>query len=142
MAKKTVILLVEDDNLLIRMYQEKFTRDGYKINIALNGEEGFRKLEEERPALILLDVMMPKMDGFEVLKRIKADQSMKNIPVILLTNLGGEDDARKGLEMGAVAYLVKSEYTPGEVVAKVKEILAGYAHGKVPEVAKVKKKSK
>ncbi len=123
MPKETIILLVEDDNLLIRMYQDKFVRDGYKVNVALNGEEGLVKLKEEKPDLILLDIMMPKMDGFETLKHIKSNSETKGVPVILLTNLGGQDDAKKGLEMGAVAYLIKSEYTPDEIVEKVKEIL-------------------
>ncbi len=140
MAEKNKILLVEDDDLLVRMYQDKFTRDGNKITVALDGEEGLAKLREERPDLILLDILMPKMDGYEMLKRVKADPELKSIPVILLTNLGGQDDPRKGLEMGAVAYLIKSDYTPDQVVAKVKEILAGYTHDKVlPKVAEKEK---
>lgn len=123
MPEETIILLVEDDNLLVRMYQDKFVRDGYKVNVASNGEEGLVKLKEQKPDLILLDIMMPKMDGFEMLKRIKADPKTKGVPVILLTNLGGQDDAKKGLEMGAVAYLIKSDYTPDEIAEKVKEIL-------------------
>lgn len=124
MDQKPVVLLIEDDNLLVRMYQDKFTQDGYKVNVALDGEEGLAKLKEEKPTLILLDIMMPKVNGFEALKKIKADPDCKSIPVILLTNLGGQDDAKHGLEMGAVAYMIKSDYTPDQVVAKVKEILA------------------
>lgn len=124
MAQEPVILLIEDDNLLVRMYQDKFTQDGYQVNVALDGEDGLIQLKEEKPNLILLDIMMPKMNGFEALKKIKADPDFKNIPVILLTNLSGQDDAKKGLEMGAVAYLIKSDHTPDQIVAKIKEILA------------------
>jgi len=133
MAQKSVVLLIEDDNLLVRMYQDKFTGDGYKVVVALDGENGLAKLKKEKPTLVLLDIMMPKMNGFEVLKKIKADPSSKNIPVILLTNLGGEDDAKKGLEMGAVAYLIKSDYTPDEVIAKIKEILSASTRDEIPE---------
>ena len=99
----------------------------------MDGENGLAKLKKEKPTLVLLDIMMPKMNGFEVLKKIKADSSSKNIPVILLTNLGGEDDAKKGLEMGAVAYLIKSDYTPDEVIAKIKEILSASTRDEIPE---------
>ena len=133
MAQKSVVLLIEDDNLLVRMYQDKFTGDGYKVVVALDGENGLAKLKKEKPTLVLLDIMMPKMNGFEVLKKIKADPSSKNIPVILLTNLGGEDDAKKGLEMGAVAYLIKSDYTPDEVIAKIKEILSASTRDEISE---------
>lgn len=133
MAEKSVVLLIEDDNLMVRMYQDKFTGDGYQVNVALDGEEGLAKLKKEKPVLILLDVMMPKMNGFEVLEKIKADPDTKKIPVILLTNLSGEDDAKKGLEMGAVAYLIKSDYTPDQVAAKVKEILAASTRDQIPE---------
>ena len=140
MDKKTKILLVEDDNLLVRLYQDKLERDGYEVDVALNGEECLAKAEEgEKPDLILLDVMMPKMDGFETLKHLKAHPDKKNIPVILLTNLGGEDDAKRGLEMGAVAYMIKSDYTPDEVVTKVKEIIAGYTRdNNIPKAAEKK----
>jgi len=139
MAQKSIVLLIEDDNLLVRMYQDKFTVDGYKVVVALNGEEGLAKIKKEKPTLILLDIMMPKLNGFEVLKKIKADPETKSIPVVLLTNLGGQDDAKKGLEMGAVAYLIKSDYTPDETVAKVKEILAGYSPDRdIPKAAEKK----
>lgn len=136
MVQKSVLLLIEDDDLLVRMYQDKFTQDGYKVGVALNGEEGLTKLKEEKPDLVLLDIMMPKMNGFEFLKNIKADTDSKNIPVILLTNLSGQGDAKKGLEMGAVAYLIKSNFTPDQIVSKIKEILAASTRDKtIPEAA-------
>ena len=120
------ILLVDDDKLMVKMYQGKFEDDGYTIEVATNGEEGLAKTEEFNPDLILLDVMMPKVNGFEMLKKLKAKQQTKKIPVILLTNVGGDEDAKRGLSMGAVAYLVKAHYDVKDIVKKVKEILGGY----------------
>lgn len=128
------ILIVDDDLIYIRIYQLKLKSDGHTVETANNGEEAIQKVNEFKPDLILLDIMMPKIDGFEVLKQLKANPETKTIPVILLTNLGGEEtDTLKGIELGAVAYLVKSSYTPKEVVEKVKEILAGYSRN-IPEV--------
>ena len=131
------VLLVEDDPLMVRMYQRKLLSDNYDVGVAVNGEEGLVKIRSFRPDLILLDIMMPKLNGLEVLERMKADPTVAHIPVIILTNLGGsQDDVDRGLELGAVAYLVKSAYRPDEVVKKVKEVLAGYTRSKeIPEAA-------
>lgn len=118
------ILIVEDDSLLSNMYAAKFKKDGFDVSTAGNGEEGLAKIQSEKPDIILLDIMMPKMNGLEVLEKVKADNALKSIPVILLTNLArGEDDVNKGLELGAVAYLVKSKVTPVEVVTKIKQVI-------------------
>lgn len=123
------ILLVDDDPLLVRMYQTKFELDGNTVEYASNGEECLAKAESFSPDLILLDIMMPVMDGLTALKKLKEDSSTKNIPVIMLTNVSVSDtETAKGLEIGAVAYLVKASYTPKEVVQKVKEILGGVVH--------------
>ena len=136
MKRKPIILLIEDDNLLQRMYQDKFEKEGYKVNLAVDGEEGLVKMKEERPDLVVLDVMMPNMNGFEVLENMKECTDGANIPVVLLTNLSGEEDAKKGLEMGAVAYLIKSENTPDHIAAKIEEILSAYTRDMdVPDVA-------
>lgn len=131
------ILLVEDDPLMVRMYQRKLLNDGYEVEVALDGEEGLVKVRSFRPDLMLLDIMMPKLNGLQVLERIKSDPTIARTPVIILTNIGGStEDINRGLELGAVAYLVKSYYRPDEVVAKVKEVLAGYTKGKeVPKAA-------
>ena len=131
------ILLVEDDPLMMRMYQRKLVNDGYDVAVAVNGEEGMVKIRSFHPDLVLLDIMMPKLNGLQVLERTKADPTIASIPIIILTNLGGsEEDIEHGLELGAVAYLVKSAYRPDEVISKVKEILLGYTHGKeVPQAA-------
>ena len=118
------ILLVEDDPLMVRMYQRKLLNDNYEVNVAVNGEEGLVKIRSFQPDLVLLDIMMPKLNGLQVLERLKADSTISHIPVIILTNLGGsQEDIERGLELGAVAYLVKSAYRPDEVIAKVKEVL-------------------
>lgn len=131
------ILLVEDDSLMLRMYQRKLVSDGYEVEVAINGEEGLVKIRSFRPDLMLLDIMMPKLNGLQVLERMKADPTTAKIPVIILTNLGGsQEDIERGLELGAVAYLVKSAYRPDEVVAKVKEVLSAYTRGKeIPQAA-------
>jgi len=136
------IFLVEDDPLMIRMYEKAFKLSGYEIEMAFDGEEALAKLQtmKPKPTLILLDIMMPKLSGFDVLRNIKQNADLKSIPVVALTNLAGKEDAEKALELGAVLYLVKSQYDPKQVVDKVKEILAGYTRKEnVPEV-KVKTK--
>ena len=138
----TKIYIVEDDPLMSRMYEKAFRLNGYDVELAFDGEEGLKKLTAmaEKPTIMLLDIMMPKMSGFDVLKALKEDKDLKKLPVIALTNLAGKDDAEKALSLGAVLYLVKSQYDPKEVVEKVKEIIAGYDHGgNAPEV-KVKTK--
>lgn len=127
------VLLIDDDPLLARMYQAKFVIDGYQTETASDGEEGVAKAQSGKPNLILLDIMMPKMNGLDVLKKLKEEESTKKIPVILLTNLSTDTHVQEGLDLGAVAYLVKADYTPKEVVQKVKEILAGYT-SEVPPV--------
>lgn len=131
------LFIAEDDPLMIRMYERAFRLGGHELAMAGDGEEALANLEkmDPKPSLILLDVMMPKLSGFDVLRKIKADEKLKSIPVILLTNLAGQADAEKGLELGAVTYLVKSQYDPKQVVAKVEEIMKASVHGQeVPDV--------
>ncbi len=128
----TKILIVEDDPLMSRMYQKIFTFDGYDVVMAADGQEGLDKAREVKPTLMLLDVMMPKMNGLEVLTKIKADPETKTIPVVMLTNLAGQQDAEAALAKGAVKYIIKSEHEPSEVSGMVKEILAGYTRNDVP----------
>ncbi|MCX6784595.1 MAG: response regulator [Candidatus Komeilibacteria bacterium] len=123
MTDQKTILLVEDEEMLANMYEIKFKKDGYQLLKALDGEAGLALAKEKNPNIILLDVIMPKMDGFSVLRQLRADEKTKNIPVILLTNLGQDEDIKKGQELGANGYLVKANLTPAEVVAKVKELL-------------------
>lgn len=117
------ILLIEDDVFLASIYQKKFEMEGFKISVSDNGEKGLADAKKKKPRLILLDILLPKLDGFAVLQKLKADSDTKNIPVILLTNLGQKDDVEKGLEAGAVDYLIKAHFKPSEIVDKVKEVL-------------------
>jgi CheY-like chemotaxis protein len=128
------ILIIEDDALLSRMYQIVFTSSHYEVEVANNGETGLEKAREIKPNLILLDIMMPKLNGLEVLKRLKADPDTKDIPVVVLTNLAGSGDVQAALELGAVRYIVKSQNKPNQVDEIVRGILAGYTRNEVPEV--------
>ena len=126
------ILVVEDDPLMSRMYQKIFTFEGYEVEMASDGQEGLDKARVVKPTLMLLDVMMPKLNGLQVLEKLKLDPETKGIPVIMLTNLAGEQDAESALSKGAIKYIIKSEHDPKEVADMVKEILAGYTRGDIP----------
>ncbi len=119
------IIIVEDDEMLQGMYGQKFQMEGYQVFSAFNGADGMKMIEAEKPDIILLDVIMPKMDGFVALKKIRkhSDSVIANTPVILLTNLGQEEDVRKGRELGANDYFIKANHTPQDVLDKVKALL-------------------
>src|SRR3989344_2392978 len=140
------IFLVEDDPLMVNLYERAFKLSGYEVEIAFDGQEALRKLKKMKPSptLILMDVMMPVMNGLDALKEIKQNptfENFKRLPVVMLTNLAGQEDAEKALSLGAITYLVKSQYEPKEGVAKIKEIAAGYTRDKnVPEVKVAVKK--
>lgn len=119
--KKLKILVVEDDPFIQEMYRRKLMEMGYFVSLACSGKEGLNCLEKELANLILLDVVMPVMNGFEMLEILKKDDVYKKIPVILLTNLSQQEDIRKGLVLGAVDYMVKAHFTPSEVVEKIKK---------------------
>ncbi|OGZ18020.1 MAG: hypothetical protein A2V72_02045 [Candidatus Nealsonbacteria bacterium RBG_13_37_56] len=120
MAKK--ILIIEDDRFLRKVIVKKLSKEKYKIVEAIDGEEGLRLAQLENPDLILLDLVLPQMDGFEVLEKIKNNESISKIPVIILSNLGGGDKISKGLKMGAADFLVKAELNPGEIVLKIEAV--------------------
>lgn len=117
------VLIIEDDPLISRMYQKIFTFEKYEVEMAKDGQEGLDKARQTKPSVILLDVMMPKMNGLQVLERLKADPATKSIPVLILTNLSGQLDAETAISKGAVKYIVKSEHEPKEVADIVKKIL-------------------
>jgi len=119
------VLLVEDDSFLRDICCKKLLKEGFNVAIAVDGEEAVKKIDEFRPAIVLLDIILPAMDGFEVLKAIRShkDKTVKNIPVIMLTNLGQEEDNRKALDLGANDYLVKAHFTTEEIVEKIKSRL-------------------
>ena len=120
---KTHVLVVEDDVFLAQIYQKKFEMEGFKVSWADNGEKGWQEIKKKKPDIVLLDILLPKIDGFAVLEKLKADAETTNIPVILLTNLGQKEDVEKGLEKGARDYLIKAHFKPSEVVAKVRKVL-------------------
>jgi DNA-binding response OmpR family regulator len=122
MNKKT-ILLVEDDVFVSDIYQMKISSEGFEVILAENGLEAIKKLENKIPDLILLDIIMPYMDGTETLKKIKSEKKWEKIPVILLTNLSEKEKVEEALKMGADDYLIKSHFTPSEVISKIKEVL-------------------
>lgn len=119
------ILIVEDDEILAKMYLKKLEHEGFTVENAYSGEEGLKAVNKEKPDLILLDIMMPGIDGFAVVKQLKADDNTKNIPIIILTNLGTSqifvDEAKM---LGVNEYLVKYKTSASEVVTKIKEELS------------------
>lgn len=121
MAKK--ILFIEDESALQKAATQVLTEEGYQVFSALDGETGLEQAQREHPDLILLDLIVPKKDGFEVLQELKKDSATQNIPVIILSNLEGSADIQKALELGATTYLVKTNYRLEEVVEKIKQTL-------------------
>jgi two-component system alkaline phosphatase synthesis response regulator PhoP len=123
MPNGKTILIVDDDLTLREMYVARLQAEGFNVDSAKDGEEAIKKAKENNPSVILLDIMMPKINGLDVLKMLKTDESTKGIPVLLLTALIQDIDKAKGLSSGADDYIVKSETMPGEVIEKVKAAL-------------------
>jgi DNA-binding response OmpR family regulator len=120
-AKK--ILLTEDEEFIARAYRDGLMRAGFHVRVASGGEEAIRMLREEKPDMLLLDLIMAGVNGFEVLEQMQNDQELRKIPVMILSNLGQESDVKKGKELGAVDYLVKSDFSMKQVIDKVRENL-------------------
>ncbi|HBB36709.1 MAG: Response regulator DrrA [Candidatus Moranbacteria bacterium GW2011_GWC1_45_18] len=118
--EKKKILVIEDDRSLQNALVEIITQEGFASESALDGEEGLAKIRTFAPDLILLDIILPKKDGFEVLAEIKKDEAMKNIPVLILTNLEEVDNVQKALDLGATNYMVKSDFSLKDVVEKIR----------------------
>ena len=118
------ILIIEDDKFLRELMVQKLTKEGFDIIEAVDGEEGFKKVKSEKPGLVLLDLILPGIDGFGVLSKIKADSETAKIPVIILSNLGQREDVERGMSLGAVDYLIKAHFTPGEIIEKIKNAIA------------------
>ena len=119
------ILIIEDDRYISKMYQLKLSLDGFNVQVAENGKIGLERVKDFGPDIILTDILMPEMDGFEVIESVKSDQETSKIPILIMSNLGQEDHIQKGLALGALGYIVKSQITPSGVVDKIKEALAG-----------------
>ena len=122
-SKEAKILLAEDDKYICRAYKDGLERAGFQVLVAFDGVEAMQKVRSEKPDLILLDLIMPVKNGFEMLEELKKDPAFKRIPVIILSNLGQDSDREKGKSLGAVDYLVKSDFSMKEVIRKVREHL-------------------
>jgi len=123
MEPKKTILIVEDDKFLRELISRKHSGEGFDALEAVDGEEGIKKIKEEKPDLVLLDLILPGIDGFEVLARLREDPEISSIPVIILSNLGQREEVEKGLKLGAIDYLIKAHFTPGEIIEKIKNAL-------------------
>lgn len=120
---KPLIALIEDDTFLAGLYVTKLTMEQFEVKLAMDGVEGLKMIQEIKPDLVLLDIRLPKLDGFEVLKQLRASPPLKQLPIILLTNVGTRADVERGLALGANYYIIKAHFLPSEVVAKIKEFL-------------------
>lgn len=120
---KNTILIIEDDKFLRDLITQKLQREGFATTEAMDGEEGLKVARENKPDLILLDLILPGIDGFEILKRIKNDKTTAQIPVIVLSNLGQKEDMNRAISLGAEDFMVKAHFTPGEIIMKIKSIL-------------------
>ena len=118
------ILLIEDDPFLIDIYSQKFKNGGFNIIVAENATKAFQFLEQEVPNVILLDIVLPQMDGWAVLKKIRANKNWDSCFIVIFSNLSQKEEVEKGLKLGANRYLIKSQHTPLEVVKEVETILA------------------
>jgi DNA-binding response OmpR family regulator len=116
------ILLVEDDPFLVDIYTTKFKEAGFPIEVAIDGSQALKKIEEKKPDLILLDIVLPRLDGWEILKGLRDDKKLSDLKVVILSNLGQKSEIDKAFALGATQYLIKAHYTPSEVVEEVKKI--------------------
>lgn len=121
--KKYKVLIIEDEDLVARMYQKSLEFDDFEVEVAIGGNEGYAAIKQSKPDLILLDIMMPEPNGMDVLEKIKKDPETKNIPVIMLTNLSGEYDAKLAISKGATDYWVKKDSSPINLAKRIKEKL-------------------
>ena len=115
------ILIVEDEELMITILQKKLVKEGYNISVAKDGVEGIEKMRQIKPDLILLDIVMPRMGGLEVMQEMRKDKELENIPVIIISNSGQPVELDKAKELGAKDWLIKTEFDPQEVLKKIKK---------------------
>ncbi|PIS05013.1 MAG: response regulator [Candidatus Buchananbacteria bacterium CG10_big_fil_rev_8_21_14_0_10_42_9] len=120
---KPTILIVEDENALLDLYQIRLIKEGYNVILASNGEEGLSQALNHLPNLILLDLVMPQVDGYTLIRELKVNPSTKKIPIVIFSNLSQPSEVEKGLKLGAQDYIVKSNVTPSQLAEKVKVLL-------------------
>jgi len=118
------ILLAEDDPFIVDIYTTKLKQAALEVEVVSEGDEVLEKVRQYKPDLLLLDIVLPTMNGWEILRAIRQSDDLKNLPVVILSNLYQKDEVEKGLKFGALKYLIKAHYTPSEVVEEVKKILA------------------
>lgn len=134
MPKVTKVLMVDDDKMLLDMYKERLNLAGYSVESSVNGEECLAKIHQVKPDIILLDIMMPKVNGYETLASIKSDPATKDIPVIILSALVRDINKSRAIEAGADDYIIKSEVMPADVIKKIENVLAKYHKEVVKEI--------
>lgn len=117
------ILLIEDDPFLIDIYTTKLKDSGFSIEVATDGGVGLRKLREKEYDLLVLDIVLPHIDGWRILREIEKDEKLRNLTIVIFSNLGQKEEVEKGLQLGAVKYFIKAHYTPSEMVEEIKKIL-------------------
>lgn len=121
--EKIKVLLVEDEQMIVDMYKLRLEEEGYEVLATDKGSEAIEIAKEQKPDIILLDVILPETDGFSILQTLKATAGTKNIPVLMLTNLGQESDQLKGEQFGVAGYFIKSQHTPAEVLNEIRKVL-------------------
>ncbi len=117
------IVIVEDEEVLLRVLQDKFQKSGFEVDLVIDGDMAVPTIERVRPDLIILDLILPKKSGFEILQLLKNNAKLKSIPVIVLSNLGQDEDIKKALQLGADDYMVKTQHPINEVVEKTRNKL-------------------
>lgn len=120
------ILIIEDEEVLLGLIRRKLNQEGYQVDIAKDGQEGLEKMKESKPDLILLDIIMPKMGGFEIMEKVSKDEKLKNIPIIIISNSGQPVELERAKKLGVKDWLIKTDFDPQEVVDKVKKQLGNY----------------
>lgn len=121
--KKIKVLLVEDDAMIVQMYKTRMENEGWEVFSTDRGSQALKIAESEKPDIILLDIILPEVDGFTILKELRAETATKKIPVLMLTNLGQESDQNKGKDMGVDGYFIKSQHTPADVINKIESLI-------------------
>lgn len=123
MPDQKTVLLVEDEPLLANLLEQRIKKEGFNVIVNRDGEEALKTLHEKKPDLILLDVILPKISGFELMEALRADPQLERAPIIIISNLGQESDIEKGQSLGAIQYFVKAKVSIEELVQNVKMFL-------------------